>query len=38
VRKFGIDLPVRFDVVSVIGEQPPFCIEHVKDAFYPPVW
>jgi putative endonuclease len=37
VRQFGIDLPVRFDVLTVVGEVPPFRIEHITDAFYPPV-
>ena len=38
VRKFAIDSPVRFDIISLIGEQSPWTIEHIKDAFYPPIW
>lgn len=38
IRKFGIDLPVRFDIITIIGEAPPFRIEHITDAFLPPVW
>lgn len=38
VRKFAIDSPVRFDIISLIGEQSPWSIEHIKDAFYPPIW
>lgn len=38
LRKFGIDLPVRFDIITVIGRKPPFGIEHIEDAFLPPVW
>ncbi len=38
VRKFAIDLPVRFDVITVIGMIAPFQIEHIEDAFYPPIW
>ncbi len=38
VRKFAIDLPVRFDLITVVGIQPPFRIEHIEDAFFPPVW
>lgn len=38
VRKFAIDLPVRFDLITVVGMQPPFRIEHIEDAFFPPVW
>ena len=33
VRKFAIDLPVRFDLITVVGIQPPFRIEHIEDAF-----
>ena len=38
LKKYGIDLPVRFDVVSVIGNNPPFHIEHFEEAFFPPLW
>lgn len=38
VRKFAIDLPVRFDIITVVGNHPPFHIEHIEDAFFPPVW
>lgn len=38
VRKFAIDLPIRFDLITVVGIQPPFRIEHIEDAFFPPVW
>lgn len=38
VRYYSIDLPIRYDVVSVIGMEPPFEIEHVPDAFFPPMW
>lgn len=38
IRKFEIDLPVRFDIITIIGEEPPFRIEHITDAFLPPVW
>ena len=37
VRYYSIDLPIRYDVVSVIGMEPPFEIEHVPDAFFPPM-
>jgi putative endonuclease len=36
VRLHGIDLPVRFDVVSVILEKGIWQIEHFEDAFLPP--
>ena len=38
VRKFCIDLPVRFDIISLTGVQPPLKIEHIINAFYPPIW
>ena len=38
VRKFAIDLPVRFDIITVVGNRPPFHIAHIEDAFFPPVW
>lgn len=38
VRKYGIDLPIRFDLITLVGETPPFRIEHIEDAFYPPIW
>lgn len=38
VRKFGIDMPVRFDIISLTGAEAPLAIEHITDAFYPPIW
>lgn len=38
VRTFSIDLPVRFDIISLVGEKSPLEIEHIKNAFYPPIW
>ena len=38
VRKYAIDAPVRFDIISIIGEESPYEIEHIKNAFYPPIW
>lgn len=38
LRKFPVDLPVRFDIVTVVGEKPPYAIEHIEEAFYPPIW
>lgn len=37
IKSFDIDLPARFDVISVIGKSPHFEIDHIEDAFYPPV-
>lgn len=38
IKLYGIDLPARFDIITVIGEKPPFHIEHIEDAFLPPIW
>jgi putative endonuclease len=37
IKIFDIDLPARFDIISVIGKSPNFEIDHIEDAFYPPV-
>ncbi len=34
VKMFNINIPVRFDIISIIGNK----IEHLEDAFYPPVY
>lgn len=38
IKVFGIDEPVRFDILSVVGEMGNFKIDHIKEAFYPPMW
>lgn len=38
VKKFAIDLPIRFDIITLVGEEAPFSIEHIEQAFYPPIW
>ena len=38
IRKFAIDLPVRFDIITLVGQEAPFEIEHIEEAFYPPIW
>lgn len=37
IMENNVDLEVRFDVVSVIPRGKEWKIEHVKEAFYPPV-
>jgi len=37
IKYFDIDLPARFDIISIIGNPPNFGIDHIEDAFYPPV-
>lgn len=38
LKKYRIDDPVRFDILTVVGEHAPFRIEHIEGAFLPPVW
>ena len=38
VKKYSIDLPLRFDIIAVTGYVPPFHIQHIEDAFFPPIW
>ena len=35
VKQYRIDLPLRFDIVSVTGDAGSFRIEHYEDAFSP---
>jgi putative endonuclease len=37
IKIFDIDLPARFDIISVVGVYPNFEIDHIEDAFYPPL-
>ena len=32
-----IDMDVRFDIVSIVADGGEFRIEHIEDAFFPPV-
>jgi putative endonuclease len=38
VKTFRIDEPVRFDIISIVGREDNFKIEHIKEAFYPPIF
>ena len=38
VRNYAVDLPIRFDIITVVGAESPFEIEHIPDAFLPPIW
>lgn len=35
IRMNDLDVDVRFDVISIVGKEPPFEIEHIEDAFLP---
>lgn len=37
IKHYGLDLPVRFDIVTVVGDASSFQIEHIREAFYPPL-
>ena len=37
IKLFNIDLPARFDIISILGSHPHFEIDHIEDAFYPPL-
>lgn len=36
IKASGLEVPVRFDVITAVGEIGNFKIEHIKEAFYPP--
>lgn len=38
VRYYRISLPVRFDIIAITGEIGNQQIEHIEDAFYPPMY
>ena len=38
LKLFQIDSPVRFDILIVVGDDGDFKIEHIKEAFYPPLF
>ncbi|KAA6337847.1 hypothetical protein EZS27_014098 [termite gut metagenome] len=38
IKFFQLNTNVRFDIITVTGEKDNFKIEHIKEAFYPPVW
>lgn len=38
IKQFGIDERVRFDIITVIGKPGNFKIDHLIEAFYPPLF
>lgn len=38
IKHFCMDASVRFDIITVVGRPGEFRIEHIKDAFYPPMF
>lgn len=37
IRLFNIPFEVRFDIITLVGKEEPFEIEHIEDAFPPPL-
>ena len=35
VRRYAVDLPVRFDIVSIVGHDDEAVINHIENAFVP---
>jgi putative endonuclease len=35
IKKKEIDAPIRFDIVTIVGNGDTHEIEHIRDAFYP---
>ena len=38
VRYHRINRPIRFDIIAIIGEPGHQEVEHIEDAFYPPMY
>ncbi|KAA6350077.1 hypothetical protein EZS27_002541 [termite gut metagenome] len=37
IKLFRLDMPVRFDIITVVGQEGNFHIEHMEEAFCSPV-
>ena len=37
IKHFGIEAPVRFDIITATGKPGAFHIAHIENAFYPPM-
>ncbi|MDR2859323.1 MAG: YraN family protein [Mediterranea sp.] len=38
IKHFQLDTSVRFDIITVVGQEGNFKIKHIEEAFYPPLW
>ncbi|NCC09564.1 MAG: endonuclease [Bacteroidia bacterium] len=38
IKLFQIDAEVRFDIITVVGNAKAYTIEHLKEAFYSPLF
>ncbi|MDR2388624.1 MAG: YraN family protein [Tannerellaceae bacterium] len=37
IRRFRLDIPVRFDIITLIKRENGYTIEHIEDAFHAPM-
>lgn len=38
IKQHNLNVSVRFDIITAVGEADSFRIEHIRDAFYPPMF
>ncbi|MBQ8501675.1 MAG: YraN family protein [Bacteroides sp.] len=38
IKVHNLDADVRFDIITAVGEEGNFRIEHIEEAFYPPLF
>lgn len=38
IKFFQIDAPVRFDIITAVGKEGNLKIEHLEEAFFPPLF
>lgn len=38
IKLFQIDIPVRFDIITIVGDEIHFRVEHIEEAFHPPLY
>lgn len=38
LRKYSIDMPVRFDIITIVTGNGEPLLTHIEDAFYPPLF
>lgn len=37
IRAYDIRFDIRFDIITLIGDEGNFRLEHIEDAFFPPL-
>jgi putative endonuclease len=38
LKSVPLGTPVRFDIISVVEHSGTYELQHIKEAFYPPIW